>query len=311
MKVRGLLGVNMNTYGILARITDWCGPWFLAAAARTIAVGYFLLSRRRKESCRFYGVLFPRRGRLYHLWCTLRQFQNFTTIHLDRYLANRGKAISYTVQGHEELEALLGRSGAILMMSHLGNWEMAARLLMEQRRNLNLLLLMGAKEKEGVEKTQKDELRQAGVSIIAATQQGGSPFAMVEAVRLLRDGGIVSMTGDIIWHEGQRWIPVCFLGGEARLPESPFVLAMVSGTPVYVFFALRTTTGGYRCVFSPPIVVRSAARTQRTTVLREAAQRYADLLEETLRRDPLQWYHFQRFVHLPGGKPQGAPIRPE
>ncbi|MFV0436043.1 MAG: lauroyl acyltransferase [Desulfopila sp.] len=283
-------------YRLLVQLTNWCGPWFFILVARTIAVGYFLVPRRRRESCRFYHRLFPGRHHLFHLWCTFRQFQNFTTIHLDRYLANCGRTVASSLEGQEALDAVLGDSGAILLMSHCGNWEMAARLLMDQQRDVRLLLYMGAREKEGVEKTQKEELRRAGVRIVAADQGGSSPFAMVDGLRLLREGGTVSLAGDQLWHERQRWLAVSFLGGVARLPESPFVLAMVSGAPLHVFFALRRQGGGYRLVFKPPITVPPTVRGKREAVLQEAAQRYADLLEESVRLEPCQWYHFQRFV---------------
>jgi predicted LPLAT superfamily acyltransferase len=288
-------------YKLLVASANVLGPWLFAVVSRIVAVGFFLTPGRIKESRRFYALLFPSKGRLYHLFCTFRQFQNFTTIHYDRYLGNKGRATTFTAEGQEQLESILGRSGAILLMSHFGNWEMAARLLMRQRRELRLLLYMGIKEKEGVEKTQKEELRRSGVRIIGADQNGGSPFAVVDGIRLLKEGGIVSMTGDIVWQKGQRCLPVSFLGGTAYLPETPFVFSMVSGAPIYVFFAFRLGTNSYQFTFSEPITVTATARDERKKAIADAAQRYADLLGEALRRHPLEWYHFDRFVHFPDG----------
>ena len=145
-------------------------------------------------------------------WCTFRQYQNFTTIHVDRFQAARSRTTSFTSQGWEKLEAVIGHQGGILLMSHLGNWEMAATLLKQQRDDLQLLLYMGVKEKEGVERMQKDDLRRSGVTIIGADQEGGSPFAAVEGIRFLQSGGLVSMAGDIVWRSDQRKVRVSFLG---------------------------------------------------------------------------------------------------
>ena len=298
--------MKIDFYELLVQTANRLGPWFFIAVSRIIAAGFFLLPRRTRESRRLYAFLFPERGRLYHLWCTFRQYQNFTTIHTDRYLASRGQSTAFVEEGVQNLEAAIGRSGAIILMSHFGNWEMAARLLMRDRQDLRLLLYMGVKEKEGVEKTQKEELRRAGVTIIGADQDGGSPFAVVDGVRLLREGGIVSMTGDIVWRPEQRCVQVTFLGGTASIPEVPFVFAMVSGAPIYVFFAYRTGTNRYRFVLSEPISVRAANRAERKKAIAEAAQRYADLLEEALRTHPLEWYHFDRFVHQPA--PEEFPV---
>ena len=283
-------------YRLLIRLTKLCGPWLLVLISRGIAAGYFLFSGKVRESSRFYAALFPDKGRLYHVWCAFRQYQNFTTIHLDRFLASRTDTTSFTSQGWEKLESVIGRQGGILLMSHLGNWEMAARLLRQQKKDLKLLLYMGMKEKEGVEYIQKEELRRAGITIIGVDQGGGSPFAAVEGIRFLRAGGVVSMTGDIIWRSDQRRGRVSFLGHDAYLPEAPYVFALLSGAPLFVFFAFRTGENRYRFTLSDPIEIRAKSRGHRGEAIARAAQQYADLLEKMLREHPFDWYHFDRFL---------------
>jgi predicted LPLAT superfamily acyltransferase len=283
-------------YRLLIRLTKLCGPWLLVLISRGIAAGYFLFSGKVRESSRFYAALFPEKGNFYHVWCAFRQYQNFTTIHLDRFLASRTDTTSFTSQGWEKLESVIGRQGGILLMSHLGNWEMAARLLRQQKKDLKLLLYMGMKEKEGVEHIQKEELRRAGITIIGVDQGGGSPFAAVEGIRFLRAGGVVSMTGDIIWRSDQRRVRVSFLGHDAYLPEAPYVFALLSGAPLFVFFAFRTGENRYRFTLSDPIEIRAKSRGHRGEAIARAAQQYADLLERMLREHPFDWYHFDRFL---------------
>ena len=182
-------------------------------------------------------------------------------------------------------------------MSHHGNWEMAATLLRQQREDLRLLLYMGVKEKEGVERVQKDDLQKSGVTIIGVEQGSSSPFSAVEGIRFLKEGGLISMAGDIIWRDDQRKVAVNFLRGKAYLPEAPFIFAMVSGAPLFVFFAFRTGSNSYRISLSEPLTVTPESRTDREKAISLAAQRYADLLEEAVRKHPFEWYHFDRFVH--------------
>lgn len=283
-------------YRFIVRMTRLCGPWLLVVISRIIATGYFLFSGRVPESRRFYGALYPERGRFYHLWCAFKQYQNFTTIHLDRFLASRTETTTFTSQGWEKLEAVIGRQGGILLMSHLGNWEMAARLLRQQKEDLRLLLYMGVKEKEGVEHMQKEDLRRAGVTIIGVDQEGGSPFAAVDGIRFLQSGGIISMTGDIVWRSDQRKIRVRFLGHDAWVPEAPYIFALLSGAPLFVFFAFRTGRNSYRFTLSDPIEIKTETRQDREQVIAAAAQQYADLLEKMLREHPFEWYHFERFI---------------
>lgn len=301
--------MKIDFHALLVRAARLFGPWLFALVARLIAVGYFLCSPRVKESCRLYGALFPQRSRCYPLWCTFQQYQHFTTIHVDRFLGNQGQAPVFTSDGDDQLAASIGQSGAILLMSHLGNWEMAARLLMRQLKQEHqqppLLLYMGVKEKEGVERTQKEELRRAGVTVIGVDQGSGSPFSAVEGIRVLQAGGLVSMTGDRVWRADQRSLAVSFLGGVASVPEAPFIFALVSGAPIFVFFAFRIGPNRYRFTLSEPITIRAANRTERHKVIVAAAQRYADLLATALRSHPFEWYHFDRFLSLPVREPEG------
>ena len=291
--------MRLDPHAILVRLSRLTGPWFFAGVARCIAFGYFLFSPKLKESRRLYGILFPHRSRWFHLWCAFRQYQNFTTIHFDRFLTNHGHPPTFTCEGGEALVERIGQQGALLLMSHLGNWEMAARLLMRQGRGAPLLLYMGIKEKEGVERTQKEELQRAGVTILGVDQQGASPFMAVEGLRVLRQGGLVSMTGDMVWRADQRQIPVKVLGRTALVSEAPFVFALLAKVPIIVFFAFRTGPNRYCFTFSAPIWIKDSGREERHRAIAGAAQRYAGLLEAALRTHPDEWYHFDRFLHEP------------
>ncbi len=284
-------------YTLLTRSASLGGSWLFVVVSRIIAAGFFVFSRRVPESRRFYAALYPERGKLYHLWCTFTQYQNFTTIHFDRFLSRQTQPVAFTQKGWEKLETVIGREGGILLMSHLGNWEMAAMLLKQQKENLPLLLYMGVKEKEGVERMQKESLRNSGVTIIGADQNDNSPFSAVEGIRFLQAGGLVSMAGDIVWRSDQRKVRVTFLGHDAYLPEAPFIFALVSGAPLFVFFAFRSSKKSYHFTLSDPIPILSESRQDRPQAIARAAQQYADMLESSLRDHPLEWYHFDRFIH--------------
>ena len=289
--------MNGFWYKLLVRIANLGGSWIFVLISRIIAAGYFIFCRRVPESRRFYAALFPERGRLYHLWCTFQQYQNFTTIHFDRFLMAKAKPTTFTSKGWENLEAVSGQQGGILLMSHLGNWEMAATLLKQEKDDLQLLLYMGMKEKEGVERMQKDDLRRSGITIIAVDKDNNSPFTAVEGIHFLRSGGLVSMAGDIVWRSDQRKVRVTFLGHDAYLPEAPFIFALVSGAPLLVFFVFRTDESNYHFILSEPIAIQPASRQARSEAIARAAQQYADLLEQSLRQHPFEWYHFDRFIY--------------
>jgi predicted LPLAT superfamily acyltransferase len=289
--------MNDFWYRLVILATRICGSWLFSLIARIIAAGYFVFSGNMPESRRFYAALYPERGRLHHLWCTFQQYQHFTTIHADRLLLDRSSSVNFTSHGWENLEAVIGKQGGILLMSHLGNWEMAATLLKRQKKDLKLLLYMGVKEKEGVERIQKEDLRRSGVTVIGVDQDENAAFSAVEGIHFLRSGGLVSLTGDRVWRHDQRKLRVSFLDHDAYVPEAPFIFALVSGSPLFAFFTFRQGKNNYSFSLSEPITVQPASREDRAAAVAQAAQQYADLLERALRAHPFEWYHFERFIH--------------
>jgi len=283
-------------YTILQKCGGLFGGWLFVLVSRLIAAGYFCVPGRRRESLRLFAALYPEKNRLFHLFCVFRQFQNFTTIHYDRFLTARGIQPHCTSEGREQLEEVIGGRGAVLLMSHLGNWEMAAHLLKKQNNTARMLLYMGVKEKEGVERLQKEELQRAGITIIGVDRSGGSPFSAVEGIQALRAGGLVSMSGDIIRQQDQQTVTVPFLGHEVQIPRAPYVFALVSGAPLFAFFAFRTGRNSYHLTLEGPIIIPPHARNNRQQAIAAAACQYAGLLEQAVRQHPCQWYHFERFL---------------
>jgi predicted LPLAT superfamily acyltransferase len=289
-------------YRFLIVLSQRIGLWVFQVGAWVIASGYFLLFPGRVAvGVRLYGALYPERGLPYRLWCTWKQFHSFPHVFLDRFLLSDNQAsITYTHAGWEHLdEALNSGDGGILLMSHVGNWEVASRILQEWRgenHRLKLLLYLGKKHQEQIERTQKESLVRSGVRIIAVEQEGSSPLDIIEGVNFLKAGGLVSLAGDRRWREDQRLVAVRFLGHEAFLPETPFRFALLSGAPLFIFFACRTGSQTYHFQVLPPVFVRAKVRQGRRDAIQRAAQFYADRLEETVRQYPFEWFHFEPFI---------------
>jgi predicted LPLAT superfamily acyltransferase len=288
---------------LLARLSAVFGDGLFALVARGIAAGFYLFAPgRRRASVAFYRTLFPHRGALHAHHCAWRQFANFTDLFADHYLAVEGgqRPLAYTADGRQHfLEAHAAGTGCVLLMSHMGNWQAAAHMLNQEMPQIPLMLYMGQVQKQQLEMRQKAALAAAGVRIVAVDEAGGSPFDIVEGVRFLRAGGIVSLTGDRVWRQDQRTVEATFLKRRIRLPQAPYLLALMGGAPLIFFFAFRTGRGRYHISASPPCHLRPATRRHRAAVIQAAAQRYAEALEAAVRTHPLQWYHFEEIFQPP------------
>jgi predicted LPLAT superfamily acyltransferase len=283
-------------YRLLIILSRGMGIWAFRFVSWWIATGFFcFFPRRVLISLRFYQALFPNRGRLFALKQAWRQYHSFTSVFLDRILLLEEGRLDHRSEGVDLLkEAMEKKTGGIILMSHFGNWEVAAHLL--RRKGLKLLLYLGKKHKEQIEAVQKRSLEEEGVRVIAVDEDGGSPFDIVEGIKFLKEGGLVSLTGDRLWGKEQRTVTVAFLNHEVSLPEAPYMLAMLSGAPLFVFLTFRSGTGMYFFNVSEPIYVKAANRRERGQAIREAAQAYARILESVVRSHPEEWYHFEPFL---------------
>jgi predicted LPLAT superfamily acyltransferase len=288
-------------YRALSLLSRNLGTWFFEIVAGGIATGYFLVARHQVSAgINFYRALFPGRSEPFYKRCVWRQFHNFTSIFRDRLAIDTPGSVTYTSQGWRHLEAARERQqGGVLLMSHLGNWEIAAHLFKSRQSSLPLLLFMGIKQKEQIERMQKEDLRKSGIKIVPIGKDDSAPMAILDGVSFLKQGGFVSITGDVLWHPGQRRIPAQFLGHRIYLPETPHVLALMAGVPLFPFFTSRVTKQHYRFTICSPIELKAAQRSERRSTVESSVQAYAGLLEKHLRQNPFEWYHFDPFLHEP------------
>jgi len=272
------------------------GLWVFSLIVWIISSGYFVLFPKRvMVNARFYKVLFPEKSRLFHLLCAWRQYHNFADIYIDRFLLRGLEDIVYTTSGRENLrEAHEKKIGGIIVMSHMGNWEIASHVLKNE--GFKFMLYMGIKQKEQVERMKKKNLSLSGIEVIAIDEGSNSPFAILDGVNFIKNGGIISLTGDRLWNEHQRSVKVTFLGQSAFLPEAPHIIALVSGAPLFFFFCSQSEKNRYQFYMSEPYYVKASSRKERSEAIRKSAQNYANLLEAHVRKHPLEWYHFEKFL---------------
>ena len=286
------------------------GSWVMRFIGWWIATGYFFFrSSRRSASVGLYEVIFPDRGHFYYLYCAWRQFHSFAGTYADRIDVYANKRVTTTAQGREKLveEGRRGHGG-IILISHMGNYEVAVNAF--QDLGLRLLIIMGEREAKQVAREQRETLTARGVRIHVATAEDASPFGGLEALQFMREGGFVSLAGDLVWTDQRSLVPVKFFNRDVDLPAGPHLLALVSRAPLFILFTFRVKRGRHQIILSPPRRVKASSRSERNAAIQASAQEYASALEAMVREHPFQWYIFEPFFRsLPAGKSGSAKDR--
>lgn len=211
---------------------------------------------------------------------TARAFRDFAMCFSDLVSTNRQpprRLLRYVeaVRGVDPIEALTG--GIVSVTAHVGNWELAGRLL-ATRSARRTHVVVSPEEAPELERW----VRRSGDGVRFVPRS--HPAIGVELVRALRRGDVVAVQGDrALGTRGDVLIP--FFGEPAPFPLGPFLLARAAGVPVVPAFCLLGPDERYRVEIAPPIVVERGEE--------EASARvWVALLERVVREYPTQWFNF-------------------
>ncbi len=193
--------------------------------------------------------------------------------------------------GYEAIRGVIDAPGPVLLVSaHLGDWTGVSRALQVQaKRRLWVVAFRGV----GVGPHQ---VRAAGAESTYRLIDVESPpedVAMAVATAL-GSGDAVAIHADRAMDEGDG-VRVPFLGSEALFPRGVWKLAMVTGAPAVVYFAVPTAPDRVEMRCYGPIRVPRVPPGERDAAVAAAAREFAGYLEDCLRRHPLHWGNFYDF----------------
>jgi len=211
---------------------------------------------------------------------TIATFRDFAMCFSDLVSTNRQPAhrlLGYigSITGAEAIEGLTG--GIISMTAHVGNWELAGRLLAGRmaRRTHVVVAPDEAPELERWVRRNGDGMRFV---------PRDHPGIGLELLAALRRGEVVALQGDrALGTRGDMYLP--FLGRPAPFPLGPFLLARAAGVPVVPAFCLLDRDYRYSVRIAAPIMVRRGDEA-------EAARAWVAELEAVVRERPTQWFNF-------------------
>lgn len=199
--------------------------------------------------------------------------------------SKRGFALRPRQRGVEHYVAARARGrGVLIATAHTGGWE-ALGAVMRGVHAGEVVVVMQRERDEGARAIQDRARLNAGVTV---HHVGTGPLDALPLLAYLRRGAVVAMQIDRS-PPGLRVLDSTLFGTPFSLPEGPLVLSALSGAPILPVFTRRIGFMEYEARVFPPIdVPRRPTQEQRLA----AAATLVSSMEEFLRENPTQWFHF-------------------
>jgi lauroyl/myristoyl acyltransferase len=211
---------------------------------------------------------------------TVGVFTDFAMCFSDLVSSNRApaprlRALVGTAPGADLLTSMSG--GVISLTAHVGNWELAGRLLAGHTHRTTHVVV-AEEEVRDIERW----VRRDGFGVRFVTRS--HPTISLTLIAALRRGEIVAVQGDrALGTRGDVAIP--FFGHPAPFPLGPFVLARAVGVPLVPAFCLLQADNRYAVRVGEPLTVAPHGE-------EDAARAWVAVLEAVVREHPTQWFNF-------------------
>lgn len=256
----------------------------------------YFLAKRGPERRSSQDYLQRALGRKTNWWDGARHVHTFASTILDRVFLLGGPIDRFDVRidGVDEVHDVLDQGrGLLLFGSHHGSFEVL-RVLATRRPDYTIKIVLDKKQSPAMTKLLGALNPQLAANIIDASQDG--PSIVMDIQRALSEGALVSLLVDRV-RPGEPWLPAQFLGGTARFPTSPWLIASALKVPVAIAFGLYRGGNHYDLAFELFSEKVDIPRQARAEALGSLIQRYATRLEHYVHQAPYNWFNFYDFWH--------------
>lgn len=261
-------------------------------------VTYYILFRPsvRVSSEYYLRHRFPEKGRIGRVLDTYQMFLNMGKILVDRATVGilGPENMNLELFGREELLKIVDEDkGFILLLSHVGCWQVALSALRFLKRPVNLLLEYEAGDLDSryFEHSGPEGL----FRIIDPNSHLGGTLDMLEA---LKRKEILCIMGDRVLGGRKSYVHVQFLGEEAPFPFSAFKIASAAKVPIVVFFTHKTGTKSYALEVAKIIRLPDDLGRSGNDYIPYVTQFVREIVEY-VRKHPYQFFNFYDIWHQP------------
>lgn len=188
------------------------------------------------------------------------------------------------IHGNENVDMALEKGkGAIVVTIHLGNWELAGRIVGMLKYPVSAIAL-----EHQDKRVNELFIKQRAASGVKSISVGRAQIK--ECFRVLKRNEVLGILGDKDYTSNG--IYVDFFHKTARLPKGPAVFSLKTGAPIVFCAIIRGKTDKYQMYFKPPVFPETTGDYDKD--LENVMKKYIVFFEEFIRKNPGQWYVFRR-----------------
>ncbi len=274
------------------------GNWFFMVTLRYLGVraAYVLLAfvapyfvffapKATRSTWRYYRRALGY-GRVRTLGNVFAHFYTFGLTLVDRMALKHGiqKPYEFIYDNYDNFLRLLDSgTGVVIIGAHVGAWEVGAPYFREYGKHMHIVMLDA--EYERIKRVMENEAVEFDYKVIPL---GGDGLNSVLEIKAALD------RKEFVCFQGDRYMDdsnaqtVGFMGGEAGFPKGVFKLATRLHVPIVFHYSMREKGCRYKFHFE---IVEGAEKMSTQTLV----QRYAESLEQIVRKYPRQWFNFYDF----------------
>ncbi|MDR0524585.1 MAG: hypothetical protein LBG90_01775 [Spirochaetaceae bacterium] len=292
--------------------------WFLRLLTFVVTIPYYLTAKKPRALTRQFleraaktlnqeGIPFKPR--------VFRLFWAFALTILEKVEVWKGRVGFNRIHFQEDdiqdlIQNLEEGRGALLICSHLGNYELLRGLAFFNRTGVSRKIPVTSIADFSVMPSFSGMLQKMNpesmTRLISANAIG--PETIIFLQERIASGELVVIAGDrTSANTRDKYFLFPFLGEEAPFPVGPFFLAALLQGPAYFVYALRrkdvSLSSEYNMHVHKSPFSFACPRKERNRRVKELARQFAHQLEYYCKQYPHQWYNFYDFWAKPEGDP--------
>ncbi|OGV50055.1 MAG: hypothetical protein A2017_02705 [Lentisphaerae bacterium GWF2_44_16] len=253
---------------------------------------YVIIRQSARSSASFYlKKRFPNDSSLTRFFRTIKYFYIFGQVLIDQAVTGiLGESVlSFEFpEGQKLLKIIKRKKGALLLTTHLGNWQTAMGAMGDFAENVSFHFQL-EEHTSGRHFFDLSNKRDKFRIISPSAFLGG----MVEITSTLLSGGCVATMGDRAW--GSKTKEALFFGKKALFPITPYHLAHSTNSEIFMILPVRTGRLSFRIDavnLSENIDLSSISKDE---AIDRLLKRYVENLEKCLQQYPYMWLNFYNF----------------